>query len=168
MKDKKGYLAFIFFSVSIFAYFLEILYSLIFRYKLVNPGSLNGPWCPVYGITCILLILLIKKDSHKVINFIKIYLIATFTEYFASLICDKVFHRIVWDYSEFILNINGRICLVMSLVFTLMSFIMIYYIEPTLEKIYYKNKKMFDRINTILFFIFIVDLVVKIITKNFA
>ena len=166
MKEKKGYYAFIFFTISIIAYFLEILYSLVFRFKLVNPGSLNGPWCPVYGVTCLLLILIVKKDSHKIINFFKIYLITAFTEYFASFICDKVFHRIVWDYSEFFLNINGRICLVMSVVFTLMSFIMVYYIEPSLNNIYSKNKKTFDRLNTVLFFIFLIDVIVKIVTKN--
>ena len=167
MKEKKGYYAFIFFSVSIFAYFLEILYSLVFRFKLVNPGSLNGPWCPVYGITCVFLILILKKDNNKILNLIKMYFIASIIEYFASFICDKVFHRIVWDYSEFFLNINGRICLVMSLVFTLMSYLMIYYVEPSLNVIYNKNKKMFDRINTILFIIFIIDLLIKIVTKNF-
>ena len=166
MKEKKGYYAYVFFLISIIAYFLEILYSLVFRNKLVNPGCLNGPWCPVYGATCIFLIMLIKKDKNKLLCFLNIYFIATISEYLASLICDKVFHRMVWDYNEFFLNINGRICLVMSLAFTLMSTLFLYYIEPHLENIYNKHKKTYDRINTVLFFIFILDLLIKIINKN--
>ena len=56
VKDKKGfcYYLYVFFSISIFAWLLEILYSLIFRSKLVSPGVLIGPWCPIYG-TCGLL-----------------------------------------------------------------------------------------------------------------
>lgn len=167
-KDIKfDYLVYIFFTISIFAWFLEILYSLVFRFKLVNPGSLTGPWCPVYGVTSLLLVLIIYKDNHKLLNFIKIYLIATLTEYFASFVCDKLFHRTIWDYSEFFLNINGRICLIMSLVFTLMSFIMIYYVEPLLQKKYNKNENIIHKINIILIILFIIDLVIKIITKNF-
>lgn len=171
LRIKKGidykYLLYVFFCFSIFCWFLEMLYSLVFRFKFVFPGALYGPWCPIYGVTSIILILFINKKDKKIINFIKIFLKASLIEYFASFVCDKLFHKTIWDYSDYFFNINGRICLLMSLVFTLLAFIMLYFLEPFVKKIYEKYKRKFDIISKILIIIFIIDLVTKIVVKNF-
>lgn len=160
------YYIFSFILISCISWFLEILYSIVFRYKLVNPGALTGPWCPIYGITYCLIIFMIKKDNKKIINVFKIYLIATIIEYLASFISDILFHKTIWDYSEFFLNINGRICLLMSIVFTMLSYIALYFVEPKLNKIYTKNLNIINNVSKVVLFIFILDLITKIISKN--
>ena len=130
------YIIFSFFMVSISTWLLEIFYSLFFRGKLVLPGTLTGPWCPIYGTTFVLLLLFIHLKDHKLLNFIKIFLIATIVEYVSSYISGEIFHHVIWDYSARPFNINGRVCLEMSLLFSAMGYFMMYYLEPSLRRIY--------------------------------
>ena len=157
IRIKKGlefdYIIFIFFC-SIIAWFLEILYSLVFRFKFVVPGSLYGPWCPIYGFTALFLVLFINKDIKKYRIFLNIFLYSSIIEYLGSIITDRLFNKTFWDYSEFLFNLNGRICLFMTLVFTFMSVIFLYFVEPKLEKIYFKNKNIIYNINKVLIIIF--------------
>ena len=109
------YMIFSFFCISISAWFLEIIFSLVVRGKLVSPGTLSGPWCPVYGTTFLFLLLLIEKKDSPIYNFVKIFVIASIVEYLASFISGEIFHNVIWDYSGRFLNINGRICFYYSI-----------------------------------------------------
>ncbi len=156
------YMLFTFFLISIFCFFLEILYSLIFKSKFVIPGVLYGPWCPIYGITFVFLLLLIDKREKKQHNLFKIYLTSVLMEYLASLISDKIFGKIIWDYSNYFFNINGRVCLHMSILFTLLAYLAFYYIEPLIKKLYnFLGKKVYI-INIELLCLFIFDLYLKL------
>lgn len=136
IKHNKEYIIFCFFIISALGWLLEMSYSLIFRNKLVYPGVLYGPWCPVYGITFVFLLLCINTSNHKVGNIIKIFLIVSFIEYFTSYLCEKLLHRLIWNYSKFPLNINDRICLHMSIIFAFFSYIGITYAEKPLRYLY--------------------------------
>ena len=167
VKDKKGfcYYLYIFFSISIFAWILEILYSLIFRSKLVSPGVLIGPWCPIYGTCGLLFFIFTKKEDMLMLNFTKIFLAAAFIEYLFSYISEKLYNHIIWNYSKYMFNINGRICLHMTLLFTVMGLIFMYVIEPFLRKKYKSMEKVLNIVSVILLVLFILDWGVNIFYK---
>lgn len=162
LKKNNDYYLFSFFLVSIIGYFSEMIYSLLFRDKFVLPGVLYGPWCPIYGITFVLLLILINKRDKKIHNIFKIFIIAVLIEYLASFISDKFFHRIIWNYSKYLFNINGRVCMHMSILFTLSGYLVLYYIEPIIKKIYNFLGKEISIINISLLLLFIFDLFLKV------
>ena len=163
-KDYK-FLLFSFFLVSILFWFVEILYSLIFRGVFVLPGAWYGPYCPIYGLAFVLLLLVFKKNGNFILNILKIAFIVTVTEYIISLISDKIFNRIIWDYSDKFLNLNGRICLEMSVLFTIAGLIMMYGLAPVIEKVYKKLGKSTKYINIVLSIVMVIDMLVTLILK---
>lgn len=168
MENKKkefNYLLFSFFLVSIFFWFIEILYSLIFRSTFVLPGAWYGPYCPIYGLAFVLMLLVFKKNGNFILNVLKIAVTVTVTEYVLSLISEKAFNRIIWDYSDKFLNLNGRICLEMSLLFTIAGILMMYLLVPVTEKIYNKFGKSAKYINIVLSIIMIIDMLVTMIWR---
>ena len=122
-----------FICFSIIGYIAEIFHCGIRGYK--SGKALRGPWCPLYGLGGILIILALKPFRN---NIILIYLvgvvIATITEYYVSLVLEKIFKTRWWDYSNVKYNLNGRICLRNSLLFGILS-IVLYYIYLPLKGI---------------------------------
>lgn len=162
IKRYYGYIIFSFFSISIGAWFLEMLFSLIVRSKFVLPGTLSGPWCQIYGVTFILLLLFLKKKDNVLYNFVKIFLIATVVEYISSFISGEIFHNVIWDYSGYFLNINGRVCFGMSFLFALLGSFMMYFIEPWLRRLYIKLGGVIKVFNIVCTILFISDIIVNI------
>ncbi len=159
IKRDYNYYLFCFFFTSILCWILEIIYSLIFRHKFVLPGSFYGPYCPIYGSTFVLLLLIFKRKDNVLTNGLKIFFSVTISEYLISYITEKKFHKIIWNYKKFPLNINGRVCLPMSLVFTIMGLITLYFLEPQLRKLYLKLNIKIDTCTIILLILFIIDVV---------
>lgn len=162
IKRNFNYLIFSFFFISINSWLIEILFSLIFRSKFVLPGTLSGPWCPIYGGTFILILLLVRKKDPVIYNFIKIFIIASIMEYVISYISGEIFNNVIWDYNQVPFNINGRICLYMSLVFAIMGSISIYYIDPFIRRIYILLGSKIKTINIFFITLFILDILLNI------
>lgn len=165
IKDNYNYLLFSFFLVSILFWFVEMGYSLIFRNQFVLPGAWYGPYCPIYGLTFVLLLMVFNKNGNIILNIIKIALTVSIMEYVISFISEKVFNNIIWDYSDKFLNLNGRICLEMSLAFTIAGLIMMYLFVPITEKIYKKHSNIIKYTNIILSIIMIIDIVITLVIK---
>ena len=165
IKNNYNYLLFSFFLVSIIFWFIEILYSLIFRNSFILPGAWYGPYCPIYGLTFILLLMVFNKNGNIILNIIKIALTVSIMEYVVSFISEKLFNNIIWDYSDKFLNLNGRICLEMSLIFTIAGLIMMYLFAPITEKIYKKHSNIIKYTNIILSIIMIIDIVITLTIK---
>lgn len=73
-------------------------------------GVLHGPWVPIYGFGCILLVLLGKKLKQcPVVLLLSNIVICGLLEYCTSYILECLFHARWWDYSTKFLNLNGRI-----------------------------------------------------------
>ena len=136
-----------------------MLFSLIYRHKFVLPGSFHGPYCPIYGATFVLLLLIFKRKDNIFINSIKIFFSVTISEYLISYITEKKFHKLIWNYKKLPFNINGRVCLSMSLLFTIMGLLTLYYLEPFLRKLYLKLDKKIDTFTIILLLLFIIDVI---------
>ena len=61
-------------------------------------------------------------------------ILCTIVEYFASWILEKIFHMKWWDYSRYRFNIHGRVCLLNSLLFGVLSVLIVYFVEPFILK----------------------------------
>ena len=92
----------------------------------------------------------------------KIFVIATIVEYLASYISGEIFNNVIWDYTGRFLNINGRVCLGMSLIFAIMGYLMMYYIEPVLRRIYIMLGDKAKMLDIILVSCFLLDIFINI------
>lgn len=110
---------------------VEVIYQCFKLKKFINRGFLFGPFCPIYGVCILILILSLKNFSD---NLIVLFLIATLLtsliEYVTSYILEKFFNEKWWDYTEDPLNLNGRICLHFSLGWGMASIFIFKVINP--------------------------------------
>lgn len=123
------FLSFIIYSF--IGYIMEVIYASIYYKKLSNRGFLFGPLCPIYGVGAILITYtLTSYYKDPVIVFIFGILITSIIEYYTSFLFEKCFHNKWWDYSDKKYNLNGRICLLNSLLFGIGSLAIIYLGNP--------------------------------------
>jgi len=73
-------------------------------------------FCGIYGIGAIIIIIFSQYFKKNTFNlFIGGYIIGSVTEYIISFLTELILHTSWWDYSNNILNVNGRICLIYSI-----------------------------------------------------
>ncbi len=88
----------------------------------------------IYGVGAITIILFgryFKNNNLKL--FIIGYIIGSITEYLISFFTEVLLGTKWWDYSNYILNINGRICLLYSIFWGLLTIILIKRINPRID-----------------------------------
>ncbi len=126
---------FLFFIFSIIGYIWEVGLKLVQTGNLINTGSMHGPWLPIFGSGGILILFFLKKSKKKpVLVFILSLLICTTMKYLASYILELTTGLRWWDYSNYLININGRICLEGAVVFGIAGCIVLYVAEPFFSK----------------------------------
>ena len=126
----------LFFIYSVLGWIVEVIDVFIKTHKLSNRGFLIGPYLPIYGSGCILIIILLNNQTNDLISlFLKSMIICSILEYFTSYIMEKIFKTRWWDYSDRKYNINGRICLVNMFLFGILGCILLYIINPILAYI---------------------------------
>ena len=127
---KAAFLIFIMFSMV--GWISEVLYVGIFHeHKFVNRGFLYGPLCPVYGFGGGVILLLPPSLYETWIPlFFASMILCTIDEYFVSWFMEKMFHTRWWDYSRYKFNINGRVCLLNSVLFGFMGLGVIRFVYP--------------------------------------
>lgn len=110
----------------------EVLYvGIFFEHKFVNRGFLHGPLCPVYGFGGVVILTLPPSLYNTWIPlFLASMLLCTIVEYFVSWIMEKLFHARWWDYSKYKIQLNGRVCLLNSLLFGFMGMGIIRFVYP--------------------------------------
>ena len=148
---------------------LEVVWTFITDKKLVNRGFLIGPYCPIYGTGCILMILLLQKYSDDIlVLFIMSMLICSILEYATSYFMEKIFKARWWDYSNRKFNINGRICLETLIPFGILGCVLIYALNPFVSKLIKAiPSNILIIISGIVFIAFLIDNIVsfKVISK---
>lgn len=126
----------LFFIISILGWCMEVILKLVDDHKFINRGFLIGPYCPIYGSGTLLIILFLNGYKENILLlFIMSTIICSVLEYVASYIMEKMFNARWWDYSHYKFNLNGRICLINSILFGIGGTILILYIVPTLIRI---------------------------------
>lgn len=125
----------------------EVLYYFKKEHKFVNRGFLYGPFCPIYGVGLISIIVLLDNFKNNIfILFLSAFFLTSFIEYFTGLFLEKIFKSKWWDYTEDPFNINGRICLPYSLIWGAASVGVVKIVHPLIEDVVFKIPKPFGNI----------------------
>ena len=153
----------LYFIYSIIGWILEVGLAFYEHKKFVNRGFLIGPYCPIYGVGCLLLTILLSKYINEpgVIFAFSIFICATL-EYLTSYLMEKIFKLRWWDYSNMKFNINGRICLETLIPFGIIGVLVVKYISPFLINMVNSiNFNVLVIINIIILSILITDILIS-------
>lgn len=120
-----------FYVFAFFGWIYESGFVSIRDRKLTNRGFLIGPVIPLYGVGAVVVYLLLRPFSHipSLLYFMGM-LIATAIEYLASWILEKVFHTQWWDYSQEPYNFRGRIAVIPSMFWGVLSLLLFDVLQP--------------------------------------
>ena len=161
--EKIEYHFLIFIITSICGWIMELIYSSITLHRLNIPGFLYGPWCPIYGTGAVIIIALC--DDKNILKRIgKIFVLTTVLEYIVSVLLEMIVGIKWWDYSNEILNINGRVSLLYSTYWVVIGLAIQKYLNPWLQKKYdkIKSKKTETIINTTMLIIAL-DMIISMV-----
>ena len=139
--------------------------------RLLNTGTFDrtsilfDPWTPLYGIYGILILLLWKRLLKKpVLVFLLNMILYSILEYMTNLGAELLTGQRLRDYSEFVLNLNGRIYLGGSIAFALIGCAFLYYLAPKWTDRYMKlGHSRRISLCILLYLLFIADIVLSIV-----
>ena len=125
------YVLWFFFVFCFLGVIVELIFGLaeegVIESKL---GLLYLPFSPIYGLGGVILSrFLLPYLREPILMFLMGILVGTVLEYVASLVMEKVFKTVFWDYSDLPLNIQGRVCLQYSIYWGLLSVLLLYVID---------------------------------------
>lgn len=157
---KKLFIIFWLFIIgSVLGYIFEMIVVLFQKgYFESRQGLIYGPFTPVYGIGAVVYYLVLNnvKTKDKVKIFFITMILGGVTEYLCSLVQEKVFETISWDYSYLIFNINGRTSLLHCTYWGIAGILYITYIKPLIKKLEQRIDRKDLKIMTIMLSIFII------------
>lgn len=128
-------------------------------------GLLWGPFCPVYGVGATALIVVLNRFRDNKLKLIIFGGIAgDIAEYIMSYVLEAVYSTRFWDYSYTSLHLNGRICLIYTIFWSILALVLICFVKPLVDNALSKiesivtnnNVKIMDTIVTVIIFIDIV------------
>ncbi len=121
----------------------ESIYCTIKNKEWADRGFLFGPVCPIYGscvVAASLVFSLIEPLQSPDFPVWGIFLIcmvgSAIAEFGTSWVLEKRFHAMWWDYSKMPFNIQGRICLPISIAFGLAGIVVVKYLIPAVSNMH--------------------------------
>ena len=129
---------FLFFILySFLGWLMETCYCSILQRRLVPRGFLYGPICPIYGIGVLIMILFFTPLKENLLLFYVVAVVVMSAwEYFVGWLLEVTTHVKYWDYSQYRFNLKGRICLWVALVWGVLSYLVIFWIHPPIQRLY--------------------------------
>ena len=120
----------------VLGYIIETIFQIANKGLFESKQSfLYGPFCAVYSVGAIIMILSLKKvQDNKIYLFVGGFLLGTIAEYIMSLVLEKLFGVVWWDYSNLPLNINGRVCVLFSIYWGALAIILLSYVNPKVDQ----------------------------------
>ena len=124
-----------FFFMCFVGWIWEVSLSMISYGRFVNRGVLHGPWIPIYGFGCVLILILLKRFRMRPkVEFSMAVLLCGFIEYFTGFFLELTHNgQKWWDYTGYFLNFHGRICAEGLLVFGIGGMAFVYVIAPLID-----------------------------------
>lgn len=121
----------------------ESIYCTAKEKKWADRGFLFGPICPIYG-SCVVAasavfssIEVLRSPDFPIWGiFILCYIGSAIAEFATSWVLEKRFNARWWDYSEMPLNIQGRICVPVSIAFGLAGVAVVKLLIPAIEGVH--------------------------------
>ncbi len=162
---------FVYFIIySFLGWIYETCYCTIHEKAWENRGFLYGPCIPLYGVGATLAQIIfidIPCDTLRNASYPVIFIVCAvgsfFLEYGTSYALEKKFHARWWDYSEFALNIHGRVCLIFTMCFGFAGIIVTQIIiPPIMQGISLIPSVVIELLALIFMFIFGMDMALTI------
>ncbi len=110
-----------------------MLYLLMYGYYQER-GVLHLPLLPIYGFGGLALLLLFYKRKNWASVFFGSVILTTVLELVCSYLLEWILGRSLWDYSHWWLDFEGRISLPSSLIFGVMSLLLVKGLDPLMQK----------------------------------
>lgn len=133
-----------YFLFALLGWVWESIYCTLQNQKWQNRGFLYGPLCPIYGFGSIFALFAYDLVNEGVLErlspieiFIVGFIVSMILEYPTSYILEKLFHARWWDYTDVPLNLNGRTSVPTSIGFGLAAILVMDYLIPMAEDLYY-------------------------------
>ena len=142
IKNEKKYLGishyiFCFFIFSFIGWIIETLFCYLLLGEFIKRGFLYSPICPIYGTGAFILTAYLDKVDKKN-NYFSLFLMFTiifsFFEYLVGFVLDALFAARWWDYSDSKYNLNGRITLLNSFFWGIMTILFTRFVYPLIQK----------------------------------
>lgn len=93
-------------------------------------------FCGIYGIGAVAIIVFSQYfNKNNLTLFLGGYIIGSTIEYLTSFLVEVILHAKWWDYSNNILNVNGRICLLYSIFWGILTIFLVKKFNPFINKI---------------------------------
>ena len=115
-------LLWLFYIYSFLGWIFEVVLAACRQRKFANRGLVNGPFCVIYGIAAVLMSVGLREMSGPWL-FLFAVVYATAVEWVAGHLIEKAFKERWWNYSNIKWNLDGYICLPMSLCWGLLGFV---------------------------------------------
>lgn len=130
------HLIYYFFIYGFLGWIMECASVFVDTKKLVNRGFVSGPICSIYGIGAVALVILLSTVKNNIfLIFLIALVVPSVIEYVTGYILEKSFHAKWWDYSHKPFNLKGRICLTTSLLWGVLSIILVRVVHPLIERL---------------------------------
>ena len=152
--------------------FLEVV---VYRWGFSNRGFLWGPYLPVYGVGALLILGCLRGLTKKPLRvgrvnlmpavvFLAVVALTTVVELIASYLLEWTTGGWLWDYTRYAIQWQGRICLSASLRFGVGGMIILYLLQPLLEKgMDWLGDRRRRIAFAVLFTVFVLDCIVRVI-----
>jgi len=98
--------------------------------KFMNRGYLMGCYCPIYGFVSLLDWFMLSRIQNPVAIFCIAAVVCCCLEYATSWMLEQIFHQRWWDYSNYPLNLNGRISVLSALFFGAAGLLLVKIVHP--------------------------------------
>jgi len=144
----------------------EKIFMLIVDRTFEERGFLHIPVCTIYGFAILFILSIFYKKNYQWMTIFFCSAFATCVlEFLTSWEMEKLFNRTWWDYSGWILNFQGRISLLTSIAFGMVSILVVNWVHPSLcgflDK--YFQLKISIKVSLVLFTITIIDFIFTVI-----
>ena len=160
------FLQFMAFSAVGWAY--ETINDMIVRQGFFPRASLAGPWCPIYGIGGLLIVLCLgrfpsperrglKKVAEALVAAVGICLLVTVVELAGSYVCEQTMGFMPWDYSSYWGNFEGRIAPEFTIRFVIGGLVFLYLLDPVITRWCWGKPTMAKVMAGALMFLFVLD-----------
>ncbi|WP_148135752.1 putative ABC transporter permease [Candidatus Formimonas warabiya] len=131
--------ALLFFAIySFLGWLLETVFASVREKRWINRGFLTACFCPIYGFGALIIIQISQwmerfspdPGTGLLLSILLSVVLVTALEYITGFAMDKIFHFTWWDYHDEPANLHGYICLKYSLIWGVLSYLVLVVIQP--------------------------------------
>lgn len=121
---------------SFLGFIVETIFGLLTKGVIESRQSfLYGPLCAIYGVGAVIMIPGLQRFKRKNWTLALAGAIeGSILEYLISFFGEIIFHIRWWDYADMPFNINGRICILFTIFWGLLSLGLIRVVNPYIDK----------------------------------